>query len=260
MKNRTKLYGISPTFCVLMSLVVSACTNGTATEHATGMADKDSATADLQWTKLFNGKNLDGWTQFPPAAPTAAPAPTAAAAAAPPAAPVSASAATPTWSVLDGILRTTGSPNGYLATTALYTDFELELEWRFDPAKGAGNSGVLLRVQTPDTVWPKCLEAQLLTGNAADIYKIGDFPAVTDPSRTDGRRAARMGECNELPLGQWNRYRIVMDGGWLSLWVNGQLKNVATGVQHVPGRIALQSEGAWIEFRDIRIHQLQPPK
>jgi hypothetical protein len=202
--------------------------------------------APSEWIELFNGKNLDGWTQYPPA-------PGADASAA-------ASAATPTWSVLDGILRCTGTPNGYIATTAQYTDFELELDWRFDPAKGAGNSGVLLRVQGPDKVWPKCLEAQLLSGSAADTYTIDGFPAVTDPSRTDGRHSTRIGECNELPLGQWNHYRIVMDGGWLSLWVNGQLKNTASGVLHVPGRIALQSEGAWIEFRNVKVKELKPGK
>ncbi|MCE9620041.1 MAG: DUF1080 domain-containing protein [Planctomycetes bacterium] len=230
---------------LIASFIACACTNSTATEHATGLSDKNAILDTFHWTPIFNGKNLDGWTQFPPAA-----------AITPPATPAPASAPPPTWSVLDGVLRTTGTPVGYIATTALYTDFELELEWRFDPAKGAGNSGVLLRVQNPDKVWPACLEAQLQSGSAGDIWNIGNFAATVDPSRTDGRHTTRIGESNELALGQWNKYRIVMDGGWLSLWVNGKLQNVATGVQRVAGRIALQSEGAWIEFRDIRVRPL----
>jgi hypothetical protein len=64
---------------------------------------------------------------------------------------------------------------------------------------------------------------------------------------------------NEKPLGEWNSYRIVLDGGKLEMWVNGELQNSATDVQLLPGRIALQSEGAHIEFRNIRLKPLDGP-
>jgi hypothetical protein len=159
--------------------------------------------------------------------------------------------------VNDTILCCTGSPAGYLATTEEFTDFELEVDWRFDPKKGAGNSGVLLRVQKKDEVWPKSMEAQLQSGSAGDIWNIGDFPAKVDAARTNGRHTRMMGKPAEVPLGGWNHYRIVMDGGRLELYVNGQLQNVATDVERVPGRIALQSEGAWIEFGMVRIRPLK---
>ena len=65
-----------------------------------------------------------------------------------------------------------------------------------------------------------------------------------------------MGECNEAPLGVWNRYRIVMNGGRLEMYVNGELQNVATDVAVLPGRIALQSEGSYIMFRNVRVREL----
>ncbi len=184
---------------------------------------------------LFNGKNLDGWKPFLPEA-GADPA--------------------KTWSVTDGVLACTGSPAGYIATTALYTSFELELEWRFDPKKGEGNSGVLLRVQEPDQVWPRSIEAQLHSKNAGDIWNIGEFAMKTAPDRTKGRRTEKARPSNEKPLGEWNSYRIVLGGSTLALWVNGEMQNVATDVAIVPGRIGLQSEGAYIEFRNIRIKVL----
>ena len=184
------------------------------------------------WTTLFDGRTLGGWKQFPP---------------------VEGQDASRTWFVKDTILCCSGTPAGYIATEGAYQDFELEVEWRFDPAKGPGNSGVLLRVQKPDQVWPKSMEAQLNSGDAGDIWNIGDFPAKADQARTEGRRTRKMGACSEVPLGGWNLYRIVMDAGRLELYVNGQLQNVADGVERVPGRIALQSEGAWIEFRMVRI-------
>lgn len=194
---------------------------------------QQAAAARSRSIALFNGADLSGWTPFLPGGNPAV-----------------------TWSVADGVLRCTGQPAGYIATDAAYTSFILELEWRFDPSKGAGNSGVLLRVQPPDQVWPTSMEAQLMSGRAGDIWNIGDFPMVTDPARTSGRHTAMEGQSSERPLGEWNRYRIVVDGPLLELYVNGALKNRATGCRVAPGRIALQSEGAWIEFRSITLTPL----
>lgn len=183
--------------------------------------------------RLFNGTDLNGWTVFAPEGDT-----------------------TGLFTVADGRMLCAGKPIGYIATDREFTDFELTLEWRFDPEKGAGNSGVLLRVRRPDQVWPKSVEAQLHSGNAGDIWNIGEFPMKTDPERTEGRRTRKAKESNEKPLGEWNRYRIVLEGGSLRLFVNDALQNEATGVEVVPGRIALQSEGAHIEFREILLRPL----
>lgn len=122
-----------------------------------------------------------------------------------------------------------GKPVGYIATTRMH-GFELELQWRFDPKKGAGDSGVLLRVQQPDKVWPKSVEAQLQSRSAGDIWNIGDFPMTVDKARTDGRHTTMAAPCSEKPLGEWNQYRIVLDGGNLQLFVNGVLQNTASDV------------------------------
>lgn len=187
-----------------------------------------------QPVRLFDGTSLAGWTVFSPDG-----------------------GAERVWTASDGRLVCAGQPIGYIATDRSFTDFELTLEWRFDPAKGAGNSGVLLRVQEPDRVWPTSVEAQLHSGNAGDIWNIGEFPMWTDPARTEGRRTAKRSASSEKPLGEWNRYRIVLDGGTMLLYVNDVLQNEATGIRVVPGRIALQSEGAHIEFRNIELRELK---
>jgi len=200
---------------------------------ASALAAAGCATEGQRTVDLFDGASLDGWTPFLPGGDPSV-----------------------TWTVADGLLMCTGSPSGYIATDATYTSFILEFEWRFDAAKGAGNSGALLRVQPPDQVWPTSMEAQLMSGRAGDIWNIGDFPMVTDAARTNGRHTAMEGASSERPIGEWNSYRIVVDGPVLELYVNGALKNRATGCRIVPGRIALQSEGAWIEFRSIRLTPL----
>jgi putative heme-binding domain-containing protein len=160
------------------------------------------------------------------------------------------------WTLADGVLTCTGSPAGYLRTEADYTSFELELEWRFLPEKGPGNSGVLLRMTGPDEVWPRSIEAQLHHRDAGDIWNIGAVPMRTAPERTQGRRTARMWPSSEKPLGEWNRYRIRLDGPELVLEVNGVVQNVARGCEVVPGKICLQSEGAWIQFQNVRLRPI----
>jgi putative membrane-bound dehydrogenase-like protein len=157
------------------------------------------------------------------------------------------------WSVKDGVVHCKGHPIGYLRTTEDFTDYVCTVEWRFDPALGAGNSGVLLRMTGADKVWPKSVESQLNSGDAGDIWNIDQVPMQVDPTRTQGRRTIKLQPSSEKPLGEWNRYVITLDGGELTLEVNGVKQNEAHWVEHVPGKICLQSEGAPIEFRKVEI-------
>jgi len=184
---------------------------------------------------LFDGESLAGWTQ-----PFADGSPQQAA----------------VWSVADGVLRCAGTPVGYLRTVRDYRNFELSLEWRFDPARGPGNSGVLLRMVGPDKVWPKSIEAQLQAGQAGDIWNIDRFPMQVDAARSEGRRTAKLLPARERPLGEWNRYRILLDRGELTLEVNGAVQNRASWCEEVPGKICLQSEGAVIEFRNMVLREI----
>ena len=157
------------------------------------------------------------------------------------------------FSVQDGVLACAGQPIGYLQTEKEYDNFVLELEWRFeaDPAK-AGNSGVLVRKIGPDTVWPRCVEAQLQSGQAGEFWNIGEFAMKTDPQRTNGRNTKRLYTA-ERPLGEWNKYEIIVDGPHVVLFVNGVMTNRAWNVEEIAGRICLQSEGAPIYFRNIHL-------
>jgi hypothetical protein len=156
----------------------------------------------------------------------------------------------------EGILICRGEPAGYLRTVADFTHYVLKLEWRWSPVtRKAGNSGVLLRVVGPDKVWPRSVEAQLQSGAAGDFWLIDDAPLSTPPDRID-RGAARHRlrvRGNEKPIGEWNEYEITCDGDRVTLKVNGAVLNEGTGAEVVPGKIALQSEGAEIHFRNIRL-------
>jgi hypothetical protein len=188
--------------------------------------------------KLFNGKDLSGWTFFlersgPNATGTLK--------------------MEDVWTVDGGRIHCAGVPNGYLKTTADYKDFNLSLEWRW-PAE-PGNSGVLLRVVGPDKIWPRTVEAQLQSGNAGDFWLMDGATLDTDPAKVDAKAANHRLKMKaaEKPVGEWNLYEITMHGSWVLLKVNGVVVNEGTGADEVAGRIALQSEGAPIEFRNIRL-------
>jgi hypothetical protein len=161
------------------------------------------------------------------------------------------------WSVgADGAVACKGTPAGYLRTRDGHRSYVLELDWRWPAGTdGNANSGVLLRMVGADKVWPKSLEAQLQNGNAGDFWVIEQFPCTTDPARTSGRNCKKT-KANEKPVGEWNRYRITVDGDVVTLEVNGQTLNRATGVLDVAGKICLQSEGAPIEFRNATLTPL----
>lgn len=182
---------------------------------------------------LFNGKDLSGWTaHLPDGAPMA-----------------------DVWSVSrDGELVCKGRPAGYIRTEKDYTSFILELEWRW-PGE-PGNSGVLFRMQGQDKVWPKSIEAQLQSGNAGDFWNIDDFAMKAAPERTKGRNTKKT-HASEKPPGEWNRYRITVDGPRVVLEVNGQVVNEANECAVLPGKVCLQSEGAEIHFRNIRLTPLE---
>ncbi len=203
-----------------------------------GLFAASSARAEDKEVALFNGKNLEGWTFFlnDPKAKLE-----------------------DVWSVEDGVLICKGKPAGYIRTEKDYTNYVLTLEWRFNKEKGAGNSGVLLRTTGKDKIWPKSVEAQLHSGNAGDIWNIDECKITVDKQRTEGRRTVKKSgkdANNEMPLGDWNQYEITVNKGNLMLKVNGRLQNEATDYEEVPGKICLQSEGAEIHFRNIKLKVL----
>ena len=198
--------------------------------HATAAEDKPVA--------LFNGRDLTGWTYHLDKPDVRM---------------------DDVWSVKDGVLRCTGKPTGYLVTKK--NDFEnyvLTLEWRW-PDKG-GNNGVLVHVTTPGAlgVWPKCVEIQLGSGDAGDLWVIGttlDMPNIE--KRRDDRRHLNLTDGSEKKLGEWNTMEITCRDDKITVKVNGTLVNEATKLSQSKGAIALQSEGTPIEFRDIKLRQLE---
>ena len=201
------------------------------------LAVSNRAVAADKTIALFNGRDLSGWTYHFDKPDVRM---------------------EDVWSVKDGILHCEGQPTGYLVTKK--NDFEnyvLSVEWRW-PGKG-GNNGVLIHVTEPGAlgVWPKCLEVQLQSGAAGDLWVIGTTLEIDNPSgRIEGRRHKKLTEGDEKPLGEWNNMEITCRGDEVLVKVNGKLVNHATKLSQSKGAIALQSESTPIEFRNINLQMM----
>ena len=189
--------------------------------------------------KLFNGNDLTGWEHFLVEDDVKM---------------------DDVWSVDDGMLVCQGEPGGYLCTKNEFENFKLVVEWRWPDEPG--NSGVLMRITGEPKMLPNCVEAQLKSGDAGDIYGFQGFQIDGDSARRFDRpnianlKGLKKIKGNENDPGEWNKYEITAKGDKITLIVNGQKVNEAVGCDVRAGKIGLQSEGGVIHFRTVTLTPL----
>ena len=83
--------------------------------------------------------------------------------------------------VRDGMLVSLGEPRGHLISDNEYSNYRLEIEYRFPGAPG--NCGVLVHASTPRVLYemfPKSIEVQMQHLDAGDFWVIGEDIEVDD--------------------------------------------------------------------------------
>lgn len=184
-----------------------------------------------------------------------------------------------TWTWNGSEAKCTGDPVGVIRSKENFTNFELVANWRH--LKSGGNSGIFvwtsdaaLKDLMPGTLPPGGIEVQVLdhgftqqyieeTGQPADWFTTdGDvFPVGTakmkpfEPISPRGDRSFPRKKLSHK-LGEWNHYYIRCLNSEIRLWVNGEEVSGGTDCTPATGYICLESEGAPVEFRDIRIRVL----
>lgn len=189
---------------------------------------------DESWEQLFDGKTLDGWIQRGGRA---------------------------RYFVEDGAIvggSVPNTPNSFLCTEKMYSDFVLELDFKVDAGL---NSGVQIR------------------SNSLEEYKNGrvhGYQVEIDPSERAYSGGiydeARRGWLNDLKdneparrafkSGQWNHFRIEAVGDSIRTWINGVAAADLVDSMTPTGFIGLQvhstesKEPLYVRWRNIRLIDL----
>lgn len=166
--------------------------------------------------------------------------------------------------VRDSLLVSLGTPGGHLITDNSYSNYVLNLEYRF--AGTPGNCGVLVHASTPRALYkmfPKSIEVQMMHENAGDFWCIVEDITVPDMEKRRGprgnwgitegkeRRVMNLTDGSERPLGEWNTMKVTCLGDSIQVVVNGDLVNFGYACTARRGQIALQAEGSEVEFRKV---------
>ena len=209
----------------------------------TAMAQPNTLTAAEKragWKLLFDGRTTEGWRGFKLPKPD------------------------PGWQARDGALSPDPRKSLDIMTTEQFGDFDLSFEWRIAPK---GNSGVMFHV----------------TEDGERTYWSGPEYQVLDNSRGEPpqQRAAALYDLYAptkdvtKPVGEWNLSRIVVKGGKVEHWLNGE-KVVEYDMDSADfkarvakskfkawpfaksrrGHIAIQNHGDEVGYRNIKIRPL----
>lgn len=195
---------------------------------------------------LFNGKDLKGW--------------------------INVNTDPDTWRVKDKMIICKGKPIGVMRSDRQYENFILHIEWMHK--EPGGNSGVFVwssarpgpnrlpdgvEVQMLELDWPKLHMRDGVMPPLAyvhgELFGVGGVKTTPDNPRNT-RSMSIENRC--LPRDVWNTYDVVAVDGVIKLSVNGKFVNGISKSTQKKGYLCLESEGAEIHFRNIRIMELPP--
>ncbi|RZK82345.1 MAG: DUF1080 domain-containing protein [Pedobacter sp.] len=203
-----------------------------------------------QTKNLFNGKDLKGWHIDVPEMDK------------------NPNARNP-FIIRDGMFVSLGTPGGHLITDKVYKNYRIEVQYRF--AGKPGNCGLLVHVSDSRALYemfPRSIEVQIEHTNAGDFWCIQQDITVPDMEARRGEKARwgvngdklrkieRLVQNVEKPVGEWNKMVVECKGDEIKVWVNDVFVNYGFKCTASSGQIALQSEGAEVEFRKVALTKL----
>jgi hypothetical protein len=184
-----------------------------------------------------------------------------------------------TWAWKGGVLHCTGQPVGVLRTKQPLTNFELVAQWQH--LRSGGNSGIFVWASEealegikPGSLPRGGIEVQILDHGFreqfeqrskkkadwftthGDVFAVGTSKMTPfPPTSPNGTRSFPLKNLSRA-FGHWNHYYVRCINGEIRLWVNGEEVSGGSDCQPRTGYLCLESEGAPVEFRHLRIREL----
>jgi len=176
-----------------------------------------------------------------------------------------------TWKREEDLLICAGKPIGVMRSEKLYENFILHVEWKHMEA--GGNSGVFVwsdakpdeHSRLPGGVEVQMLELDWVNQNLRDgvkppiayvhgeLFGVGGVTTIPDNPRGDRSKSIE-NRCKGK--GEWNVYDVICVDGTIKLSVNGKFVNGISQSTIKKGYLCLESEGAEIYFRNLKIIEL----
>jgi hypothetical protein len=154
------------------------------------------------------------------------------------------------WKVENGQIVFSGKGRS-LCTAKDYADFELLVDWKV-PAHG--DSGIYLRGTPQVQIWDPHTQP---TKHGSEVGSGAFYNNKKNPSQPL--------KIADKPIGEWNRFRILMVGERAHVFLNGELVTRDTILENYwdrsqpllpSGQIELQNHGDGLEFKNIYIREL----
>ncbi len=199
-------------------------------------AAKTDNVPESEFTPLCNGKDLTGWV-----------------------------GATKGYTVKDGVVAFIKGQGGNIYTEKEYADFIFRFEFKLDPGS---NNGLAVRAPLMDDPAYVGMEFQILDDSHPKYKGIKDYQSH---GSIYGIAPAKRGLLKLA--GEWNEQEVIVNGRHVKITLNGvvindvNLDEVAPGgktidgkkhpgLQNKTGHLGFAGHGDYIEFRNLRIKEL----
>jgi hypothetical protein len=193
--------------------------NRTLLAVLSGILCAGSAVAEDAPVALFDGKSLTGWQPLATSVP----------------------GSTGDWKVENGNLVCGGGGPGWLASSGIYSDYKLTLDFR---GAATVNSGVFLRSQKEGQPHETGYELQIWDMQPAG-FNTGSLVGTVKASPV------------KIKPNEWNSYEITAKGDHFVVLLNGVKVLDARDSKHSSGVIGFQCQkDQRIEFRNILLQRL----
>jgi Domain of Unknown Function (DUF1080) len=212
------------------------------------------------WILLFDGKTSHGWRgAYKDSFPTKG------------------------WAIQDGMMIVNpaegkeSANGGDIVTDGVYGNFELQVDFKLTPG---ANSGIKYFVDPAQPAPGQPRSAYGLEFQCLDDDRHPDAKLGRDGNRTVGSLYDLIPASKDkkvMPIGEWNRARIVCDGKHVQHWLNGKkvleyergsdefnrliaiskYKNIPNFGLIPEGRILLQDHGNLVYFKNVKLRPLR---